>query len=225
MTEPNLSLCLRDTADCPVLEKFARLEEEIHALQRQVVLDPLTGLYNKRHFEKSLETEMERSRRSLQPLSVILADLDHFKSINDRFGHPVGDKALRCAADILKAELRMIDIPCRYGGEEFVIILPATPLLTAIQVAERLRTALKHKPVEIENGSLTLTASFGVSTYSHDRHTSVSRLIQQADQKLYQAKKLGRDQVCAEIPSSGHTQVSEEERTALFDDDESGPKP
>lgn len=222
MTEPNPSLCLRETADCPLLEKFARLEEEVHALQRQIVLDPLTGLYNRRHFEKSLDTEMERSRRSLQPLSIILADLDHFKSINDRFGHPVGDKAICCAADIFKAEVRMIDLPCRYGGEEFVIILPATPLLIAIQVAERLRTALKRAPVEFETGKLTLTASFGVSTYAHDRHTTAAQLIQQADQKLYQAKKLGRDQVCAEIPSSGHSQVSEEERTALFND-ESGP--
>ena len=218
MDTPN-TFCLRQEQDCPAMQELARLQIQVRSLELQVVLDPLTSLYNKRHFDRMLELEMERARRSLQPLSLILLDLDHFKSINDRFGHPVGDKALCSAANILKAELRMIDIPCRYGGEEFVVILPATPLLTALQVAERLRAALKHKPVEFEAGSLTLTASFGVSTYSHDRHSTASQLIQRADQKLYEAKHLGRDQVCADVAGSGHSQVSEEERTALLHDE------
>lgn len=218
MTDLPSHFCLHDTADCPAVGELARLRDRVQTLELQVVRDPLTGLYNKRHFDKVLETEMERSRRSLQPLGIILVDLDHFKSINDRFGHPIGDKVLQCAADMLKAELRMIDIPCRYGGEEFVVILPATPLLTALQVAERLRTALKGRPIDVGQGELILTASFGVSAYCHDRHTTPAVLIQQADQKLYEAKHRGRDQVCADLAGLGRSQVSEQERTALLED-------
>lgn len=202
MTESPSPICPCDVPDCPVLAEVARLQKELRALELQVMRDPLTGLYNKRHFDRVLETEMERARRGQQPLSIILLDLDHFKSINDRFGHPAGDHVLHAAAQILKGELRMTDVPCRYGGEEFVIILPTTPLTTAVQVAERLRSALKRAPIDTDKGAVRLTASLGVAVFRPDQKTTAASLIERADEKLYEAKRSGRDRVLADTPAA-----------------------
>lgn len=216
MTESPSSLCPCEVSDCPVLAELARLRKELQALELQVMRDPLTGLYNKRYFDRVLETEMERARRSQQPLSIILLDLDHFKSINDRFGHLAGDHVLHAAAQLLKAELRMTDVPCRYGGEEFVIILPTTPVTTAVQVAERLRSALKRAPIDTDKGGVRLTASLGVAAFHPDQKTTAASLIERADEKLYEAKRSGRDRVFADT-SDTSTAVPVEEHAALLD--------
>jgi two-component system cell cycle response regulator len=224
MNEPDPShLCLHPEPQCPTVQALAMLreqlglmQEQLATLQQQAITDALTQLHNKRHFSNSLETEMERTRRGQQPTSLILVDLDHFKSINDTFGHPVGDRVLIAAASILKSELRMIDIPCRYGGEEFAIILPSTPILTAIQVAERLRCVLANTEIDAGGVRLSVTGSFGVAAFypNQKRATPVS-LLERADKKLYQAKSDGRNRVCAEIQSTFDTAVSADERAVL----------
>src|SRR5690606_36432878 len=146
--------------------------------------------------------EMERARRSLVPTSLILVDLDRFKSINDTLGHLVGDQVLDQAAHVLNKELRMIDVPCRYGGEEFAIILPSTPLPIAIQVAERLRIAVSTDTIATDKGTMQTTASFGVSCFQHHQKADRSAFIERADQKLYDAKRNGRNCVCAETPDA-----------------------
>jgi two-component system, cell cycle response regulator len=217
------NLCLHPETQCPAVqslavlrEQIALLQDQLTSLQQQVITDPLTQLHNKRHFNSSLETEMERTRRSQQPTSLILADLDHFKAINDTHGHATGDRVLVAAASLLKSELRMIDIPCRYGGEEFAIILPSTPLLTAIQVAERLRGALAHTEIDAGAARLSVTGSFGVATfYPQQQRATPLSLLERADERLYRAKSAGRNRVCAEIQSSDTTALSVDERAAL----------
>lgn len=217
--------------DCPAQEDVALLQKKLELLQKEVELlrkeqqalelqvmrDPLTGLYNKRHFDRVLETEMERARRTQQPLSIILLDLDHFKSVNDCFGHLVGDHVLHAAAQVLKAELRMTDVPCRYGGEEFVIILPSTPPTTAVQVAERLRSALKRAPITTDKGPVRLTASLGVAAFRPDQKTTAAALIERADEKLYEAKRSGRDRVLADTSDVPAATIAVEEHAALLD--------
>lgn len=217
MTDPS-SLCLRPDADCPALQEIDSLREKILTLEQQVIRDPMTGLYNKRHFDSVLATEMERTKRTLQPTSLILADLDHFKNINDQYGHLVGDRVICRAAAVIKRLLRMIDVPCRYGGEEFAMVLPATPLSTAIQVAERVRSALKEAPLVIDGHTLNVSASFGVSCYRHEQRANAFSLVERADKQLYIAKRQGRDQVCAEIPDTTPSAVTSQERAALFED-------
>ncbi len=209
------SICRHPESACGAQQVLEALRQEIANLQLQVITDPLTQLHNKRHFTWALETEMERTRRSFQPTSLILADLDHFKSINDAHGHIGGDRVLVAAASIIKNELRMIDIPCRYGGEEFAIILPATPILTAIQVAERLRLALAQAEIDTGKGRLSVTASLGVSCYVAHQKTSAINLVERADQKLYEAKSSGRNRTCAETLSAPSA-VTADERAVLF---------
>lgn len=217
------NLCLHPESQCPaeqtlvlLREQLALLQDQLANLQQQAITDPLTQLHNKRHFNVSLETEMERTRRSQQPTSLILADLDHFKTINDTHGHTTGDRVLVAAASLLKSELRMIDIPCRYGGEEFAIILPSTPLLTAIQVAERLRGALANAEIGAGAARLSVTGSFGVASfYPQQQRATPLSLLERADEKLYRAKSEGRNRVCAEIQSSDTNTLSADERAAL----------
>jgi diguanylate cyclase (GGDEF) domain len=226
MTESPLPICRQcQTLDLERLQKeearlreeVAHLREKLQALELQVMRDPLTGLYNKRHFDRVLETEMERARRTQQPLSIILLDLDHFKSVNDCFGHPVGDHVLHAAAQLLKGELRMTDVPCRYGGEEFVVILPSTPPTTAVQVAERLRSALKRAPITTDKGPVRLTASLGVAAFRPDQKMTAASLIERADEKLYEAKRSGRDRVFADTLDTSATTIAVEEHAALLD--------
>lgn len=212
MTYSEQSLCLHPEDGCPATNEISRLRKEMAELEQQIIRDPLTGLYNKRHFNSVLTTEMERTRRTSQPTSLILADLDSFKSINDRYGHPIGDLVLCHAATVIRSMLRMIDIPCRYGGEEFAIILPATPLPIAVQVAERLRIALKSAWVETGKGALAVTASFGVSSFKPGE--SLDTFLQRTDEKLYEAKRKGKDRVCADTAITEPEACCDEKGTA-----------
>jgi diguanylate cyclase (GGDEF)-like protein len=155
-------------------------------VERQALVDGLTGLAN----------ELARTERLGGPVGLILADVDDFKAVNDRFGHPTGDVVLRDLADTLRENVREIDTAARWGGEEFALILPGTDLEGAAQVAERIRAALAERAIlSVDGASLHVTASFGVATSGAT--TTVQQLVEAADESLYRAKRAGKDRVYA----------------------------
>ena len=165
-------------------------------VERQALIDGLTGLANRRQADKALVSELARAQRLGGPVGLILADVDDFKPVNDRFGHPTGDMVLRDLAASLRETVREIDIAARWGGEEFAVILPGTDLEGAAQVAERLRVALAEREILSTDGvPLHVTASFGAAASSSS--TTVTQLIEAADEALYRAKRAGKDRVYA----------------------------
>lgn len=158
------------------------------------VTDELTRLYNRRYFQQVLQAEFKRARRFKRPLSLILIDVDYFKKFNDQEGHLKGDERLKQLSELLLQNIREVDTLARFGGEEFVILLPDTSLEAATGVAEKLRT-LVAKEGSSFSSLLPLTISAGVSTLQ-DSIVNIEDLIDQADQALYQAKKEGRNRVC-----------------------------
>ncbi|MEO5372297.1 MAG: diguanylate cyclase [Magnetococcus sp. DMHC-1] len=167
------------------------LEEQ---LRRLSVTDGLTGLYNRRHMDDILRTEFERVRRFQHTLSIMLIDVDHFKKFNDIHGHDQGDRVLKSLAAVLQRQFREVDFPCRYGGEEFCVILPGTGHPGALQAAERLRKEVEATPVD----NLNITISIGVAIYQHQYFTVSSQedMLKKADLALYKAKESGRNRVC-----------------------------
>lgn len=164
-------------------------------LRSQSIRDPLTGLFNRRYMEESLEREMRRAVRSRQPVGIIMIDLDHFKAFNDAYGHDAGDAMLRLVGQMLQRGVRAEDIACRYGGEEFTLILPEASLLEAAQRAEYLRQAVKQLPVVHRKQTLTpVTFSAGVAVYP-DHGPTADAVLRAADMALYHAKARGRDRV------------------------------
>lgn len=197
--------------------RILALETEISQLDEQVIADALTGLFNFRYIHQALDQEFERTQRTGQDTTLILLDLDHFKQVNDRWGHDVGNQALQQTAALINSATRKLDIPCRYGGEEFLIILPSTDLQTGVQVAERLRELIETTSLIIGDSHIQLTASAGVDAYTLNSPGTPEALIKRADAWLYQAKHSGRNQVCSDpqrLKSS--TTVSSEEKDALF---------
>ncbi len=171
----------------------ARLHEHT---KRLAVTDGLTGLFNHREFQKKLKAEVRRGIRYKRVFSLLMIDIDHFKSFNDTYGHPVGDDVLKCVAQTIKESVRDIDITARYGGEEFVVILPETSKENALVVAERVRSKIQEKSVgqSLGNGNLPITVSIGVASFPEDTSTS-EKLIANSDQALYQAKRKGRNRI------------------------------
>lgn len=168
-----------------------RLQREY---KRNALVDALTGLYNRRWLEESLPRYVNRFLRSENPLTVLMVDVDHFKSVNDRFGHPAGDAVLVTVAHTLRAEVRPTDHVSRYGGEEFAVILPDTAANTARGVAERIRAAVKLAAIRDTEGHLlpNVTISIGGATLGGELKTA-SSLLASADAALYQSKQNGRD--------------------------------
>lgn len=175
-----------------------RAEREVRALQErlrdQSIRDALTGLYNRRYLEETLGRELIRAEREGKAVSVIMGDLDHFKTVNDRFGHLAGDKVLRVFGDLMKRHARASDIYCRYGGEEFLLVLPGMAQEFAVERAEQLRGAMAAAPVDYGSSPITVTASFGVATFPRDGRSG-DELIGAADAALYAAKAAGRNRV------------------------------
>lgn len=158
------------------------------------LLDPLTGTFNRRALKDVIKREIAHSKRTASPLSIIIADLDHFKKINDTYGHQVGDAVLTNVVAVIKTILRLEDVLARYGGEEFVIVLPGIEVDRAIEVAERLRLAIKNQRLVIDRYVIDITSSFGVTGF-HERPLDYETLIRHVDEALYQAKAFGRDKV------------------------------
>jgi diguanylate cyclase (GGDEF)-like protein len=164
------------------------------AVQRQALVDGLTGLANRRPCEDALNKEVARANRLGEPLALIVADLDDFKAVNDEHGHPTGDKVLREFADALKASVREIDLASRWGGEEFVVVLPGTDEAGGVQVAERIRREFAQRAVLGPSGEQIIsTASFGVVDFAGRADTN--ELLEAADAALYRAKRAGKDRV------------------------------
>ncbi|MCP4077109.1 MAG: GGDEF domain-containing protein [Gammaproteobacteria bacterium] len=217
-TRQQLEICPVDRLDCQWLQELSLLRSEVAELKLLVTTDTLTGLNNLRYFQENLSIEMERTLRAGRPTSIIMIDLDFFKAINDERGHEAGNQALKVAAAVFKHAIRLSDVVCRYGGEEFVIILPQTTLPTAVNVAERVRLWLEQALVEFEGKTFTLTASLGVGVFSSDSELTRESFVDSVDQYLYQAKEQGRNQVCHADFSTMKTEtsVSAEEKSALF---------
>ena len=172
--------------------------DEITALQsrlsEQANRDPLTGLYNRRYFNPTLDRELIRCERDQQPLSLIMIDIDHFKRVNDEFGHQADDQVLKTLATLLNGWARGSDVACRYGGEEFLMLLPNMALVTALERAEAWRDTFSTTAIAVGTAEIRVTLSLGVATYPQNGRVSED-LIRCADVALYCAKSEGRNRV------------------------------
>jgi diguanylate cyclase (GGDEF)-like protein len=170
-----------------------------HCLQleaRQLMLtDHLTGLLNQSHFMELAMQELRRARRYEHAFSLLLIDIDHFREINENYGHSIGDVVLRGISDLLRENLREVDILGRYGGEEFVLLLPETGLNEALGVAGRLLYTLRATPIDTSAGQVRVTVSIGISGQLGSEELTLDRLLDRADRALYQSKKNGRNRV------------------------------
>ncbi|HEU4383248.1 MAG TPA: diguanylate cyclase, partial [Anaeromyxobacteraceae bacterium] len=184
-----------------------QLREAKKTMEKLSIEDGLTKLYNHRHFQEELRREFGRAQRYNDPLSLIMIDLDHFKDVNDRYGHPFGDKVLRETAALVKGSVRDHDLCARYGGEEIAVILPKTMMTGALSVAERMHRGMNQKVFEEERpqpragevppgAAVKVTASFGVASYPSKDITSAELLVRYADEALYRAKREGRNAIC-----------------------------
>ena len=192
-------------ARCAAMLRIKHLQEKLRDAQRkleeQSITDALTGLKNRRFFDERLHEEFRRAQRYGDYLALIMIDLDHFKEVNDRHGHPAGDTVLREAAALVRASIRDPDICARYGGEEFAVILPKTHMSGALAVAERVWRELGNKEYAVQPSSggatkVRVTASLGIAFYPSKDISSGELLLRFADQALYQAKRAGRNTIC-----------------------------
>ncbi len=170
---------------------------ELESLRQQANKDAMTQLHNYKAFCEALNQEISRAARYKNNLSLVMADIDFFKSINDGFGHPAGDQVLKAVAQALQKGLRECDFVARYGGEEFAVILPETQLKDALLVAERLREKIKTLEIACDGRPIRVTMSFGAAGFRHAPPMSFDDLVKSADDALYSAKKQGRDRCCA----------------------------
>jgi two-component system, cell cycle response regulator len=176
-------------------QALAALASQVAELQKLSMLDGLTLLHNHRSFQERLREEFRAAQRYDDALSLILVDLDHFKNVNDTWGHLTGDDVLRRVARVLQQSVRETDIVARYGGEEFAVLLPRTPLTGAITVAERIWKELGALRAG-SDGRLRVTASLGISCFPHRGVFSPEQLLLTADEALYRAKREGRNRIC-----------------------------
>jgi diguanylate cyclase (GGDEF)-like protein len=174
----------------------------IKRLESDAALDPLTGCYNRREFDRLIEHHIAGARRHGKALSLIMFDVDHFKEVNDTFGHSAGDAVLAQIAATVRSTIRKGDYLVRYGGEEFIAVLPDTESLRAVELAGRLRRILENHDIRLPDGrAIRKTASFGIACYQ--KGWSADRLVNEADHLMYQAKALGRNRVMPKL--KGHT--------------------
>lgn len=181
-------------------QRTTQLEQLNQQLTVLATTDPLTSLFNRREFQSRLTQEWSLSKRHKSPISVLMIDIDHFKRVNDDHGHPCGDKILRLLGQIIRAHTRMEDISCRYGGEEFTVILPQMSLEGAFLAAEKLRTAVATHPFSCKRNAFPVTISVGLATTNgHGAHgiDNEKDLVSLADQGLYRAKETGRNRTVA----------------------------
>ena len=182
------------------LLRIKRMHDDINQAKSQLatlaVRDELTGLYNYRYLHTRMGEEFKRAERYREPLACIMLDIDHFKHINDRFGHDSGDAVLREVGERLRKAVREIDVVTRYGGEEFLLVLPSTNFSGALSVADRVWRAVGSQPMTISGKPERVTVSLGVAVYPSRDIKSKDQLIKAADRALYQSKREGRDRIC-----------------------------
>ncbi len=181
-----------------------KLGKALEDLREQAVTDSLTGLHNRRYFWEALGREVLAARRKRTPFSVILLDIDHFKNVNDTWGHDAGDAVLKQIAAVIRASVRGSDIAVRHGGEEFAMLLPDTTTEVAWQRAEELRHALAALEIRYGSGTIRITASFGVAEYI-DHGDDGTELMNAADEAMYAAKNAGRNQVVVSSMQGGRS--------------------
>lgn len=178
-------------------KEISRLRANLESMRREAMTDALTGVANRKAFDMALRSHLEASRESGKPVSLMMGDIDHFKSFNDNFGHQTGDQVLKLVAGVMSAIVKGRDLVARYGGEEFAIILPETKLEHAKKLAETIRTTVEGKRLRKKstNEDLgTVTLSLGIA--ENRENESAYELVERADDHLYQAKRGGRNQVC-----------------------------
>lgn len=180
-----------------ILDLQDRLQNLVLALEHQALHDPLTGLWNRGAVLQDLDHQLARTRRENVPVSILLVDLDHFKAINDTYGHAAGDVVLREAARRMQASLRPYDGIGRYGGEEFLIVLPGCNADTTLVLGDRLRDAVGHSPMPISDARVRVTLSGGIATLGPDSAADRDTMLQRADAALYRAKDAGRNRIIA----------------------------
>jgi diguanylate cyclase (GGDEF)-like protein len=177
------------------LQEVHGQRREIDRLSQRINRDGMTQLLNHAFFQDLLAQEMGRCRRSRRPLALILADIDHFKAVNDTYGHLVGDRVIQAVADCLRGNLRQDDHIARYGGEEFAIVLLDTPPSRALEVGERLRRAVSAMRHRAGEKNVTITMSFGLALFRGEPETAPEDLLERADNALYRAKAEGRNRL------------------------------
>ena len=177
------------------------LKESNRQLRKLSQTDMLTGLYNRRHMMAALESEFDRSKRTSTPFALLMIDLDHFKEVNDTYGHQQGDEVLKSVSHEIQTQLRQYDSAARFGGEEFALILPLTTLEEGTMVAERLRQIFSKMQFTGPISDLKITASIGIAAIPHMKINSTEDLIRLADDALYMAKGNGRNRVESTLPA------------------------
>ena len=210
------------------LLRIKALQEELakanESLLRMSQVDGLTGVDNRRHIEERLTEMFDHAARLNEPLAVVMCDVDHFKSVNDTHGHQAGDAVLRQVADVLRHTAREIDRVGRYGGEEFLVLLPGAHLQDAVAFAERVRQAIAEREFAYDGGTVRRTLSAGTSAWPHPEIRHREALVKAADEALYVAKESGRNRVVAyESPEfTAHVRVDASDASARASADGSG---
>lgn len=197
-----ISITISDVTDTAIYQR--QLTDAMVKLEQSNMTDALTAIYNRRYFQQRINAEVSRAERHGPPLSLIIYDLDHFKLVNDNYGHLAGDEVLRETAARVKTLVRTMDVFGRYGGEEFAIVLPDTDLNGAKVLAERIRATIESAPVQYNERDIPVTGSVGVAQYDGSLNTA-EKLIAAADEAMYEAKHNGRNQVRCFPPKPAHT--------------------
>jgi two-component system cell cycle response regulator len=193
LNEKNLGQAINNALTKSQLKKESR--KIMHLMAEMSIRDVLTGLYNRRYFHESLEREISRACRTRSDMSLCMMDLDHFKNINDTMGHPAGDMTLAEFGSMLNEWIRQSDLACRYGGEEFAVILSDTNIHKAVGVCERFRETLNQRIFYYNQKPFQISVSIGISSLATLTTTSGEMLVRAADEALYLAKKLGRNRI------------------------------
>ena len=203
MTDAKKNETDQQKASCPVgenscewLDEVVRLRARVDELSELVATDSLTGLFNLRHFKHALQAEMDRAKRSSMPISLVMAEVDHFEAINDEHGREAGNQVLKRLADICLGEVRTTDLVCRYGGEVFAIIFPETHLNLAVKVADRMRQKIADTAIELDTGDINVTVSMGASVYVKTSVIDLVEFVDSVDKFLFEAKQLGHNCIC-----------------------------
>lgn len=207
--------------DCQYFGEICELRGKIDELSEQLLTDALTGLYNYRHLLWAMNQEIERVHRNGGAFSVIVLDFDDFKKINDQHGHEFGNQVLQTIGAFFQRSLRKLDVPCRFGGEEFVLILPSTDLRDAVQLAERIREGVTRIQMQANGQPVPLSISLGVDVYRASDRLTAEVFLDRADQYLLQAKQAGKNRVHYPRVSKPVDGMSSDERAALLDGFES----